>query len=257
MLKSPKALAETDFPHTGNFLSGRLRKHLDNDDLRYIESLVEDTMPIASRDILVEKGQRIDRSAILISGFMARTIETAHARCIVGIHVPGDFVDLHGFALKRLDHSVVAIDDVRVGLVEHSRLEGVMQERPLIARAMWFATLLDAAIHRKWIQMLERCDAPRRIAHIYCELQTRLELIGRANPRVLRAPFTQQDIADMCGVSSIHTNRAIGKLREMELAEIRRGTLYTNDWEALRKYAQFDPSYLYSDGPLRLNESWS
>ncbi|MEM7701766.1 MAG: Crp/Fnr family transcriptional regulator [Pseudomonadota bacterium] len=256
MLKAPKAIAEIDFPHTGNFLSGRLRKHLNDDDLHYIEDLVEGTLPIASRDTLVERGKRIDCSGILISGFMARTVETGDARCIVGIHVPGDFVDLHGFALKRLDHSVVAVDDVRVGLVQHSTLKRVMEERPVIAQAMWFATLLDAAIHRKWIQMLERLDAPRRIAHIYCELQTRLELIGSASPRVLRAPFTQQDIADMCGVSSIHANRAVSKLREMELAEIRRGTLYTNDWSALRDYARFDPSYLYGDGPLRLNESW-
>lgn len=257
MLNAPNALAETDFPHTEHFLSGRLRKHLSREDLHYIEDLVEDTLPIASRDTLVERGQRVDRSGILLSGFMLRTIETGDGRCIVGIDVPGDFVDLHGFALKRLDHSVVAAGNVRVGLVQHPRLEQLMEERPLIARAMWFATLLDAAIHRKWIQMLEQLDAPRRIAHIYCELQTRLGLIGQANPRVLRAPFTQQDLADMCGVSSIHVNRAVSKLRNLGLAEIRRGTLYTNDWSALRQYAQFDPSYLYGDGPLHLNESWS
>ncbi len=121
---------------------------------------------------------------------------------------------------------------------------------------MWFATLLDAAIHRKWIQMLEQLDAPRRIVHIYCELQSRLALSGRPAQRVLRMPFTQLDLADMCGVSVVHANRAISKMREMGLAQIRRGTLYTDDWEALRDYAQFDASYLYGDGPLKLNESW-
>lgn len=256
MLKPPEPSSEIAFPQTANFLAGRLRKHLEHDDLQYVESLIDGTLSLPARETLVERGQRTDVSSILISGFMFRTIETSDRRYIVGVHLPGDFVDLHGFALKRLDHSVVAVDDVKIGIVRHATLEGVMQERPKIARALWFATLLDASIHRKWIQMLERLDAPRRIAHIYCELQTRLELTNRASERALRTPFTQQDIADMCGVSPIHANRAVSKIRELELAEIRRGTLYTDNWDALREYADFDPSYLYGDGPLNLNEGW-
>ena len=67
---------------------------------------------------------------------------------------------------------------------------------------------------------------------------------------------TQIDLADMCGVSAIHANRAVGKLRELGLGEIRRGDLYTSDWDALREYAQFEPDYLYGDGPLRFDQDW-
>ncbi|HBM04708.1 MAG TPA: Crp/Fnr family transcriptional regulator, partial [Erythrobacter sp.] len=158
--------------------------------------------------------------------------------------------------LKRLDHNIDAAGRVTVGSVSHDTLRRVMRDRPGVARAMWFATLLDAAIHRKWIQMLEQLDAPRRIAHLYAELHTRLELVGRNVTRALRTPFTQFDMADMCGVSAIHANRAVGKLRELGIAEIRRGDLYTADWAALKRYAQFDPDYLYGDGPLKVEEDW-
>ncbi|MEE4201937.1 Crp/Fnr family transcriptional regulator [Erythrobacter sp.] len=241
---------------TGNFLAGRLRHHLSKDDLRNVEKLVSEQRSLSGGEVLVARGERVAHSAILVDGFMFRTICKDDRRFIVGVHVPGDFVDLHGFALKSLDHNLVSVGATRIGVVPHDRLTNTMRERPGLARAMWFATLLDAAIHRKWIQMLERLDAPRRIAHIYCELQTRLGLVGRAVPRALRAPFTQLDLGDMCGVSAVHANRAVSKLREIELAEIRRGTLYTRDWDALRKYAQFDPSYLYGDGPLKLGEGW-
>jgi len=256
MENSQQKRAEGAYPLSGDFLAGRLRKHLGDDDLKYIESLFDGILTLPARETLVKKGERLERSAILVSGFMSRTIGYGAKRSIVGIHLPGDFVDLHAFALKRLDHSIIAVDDVTVGIVQHKKLEQTMAERPDIARAMWFATLLDASIHRKWIQMMESLDAPRRIAHIYCELQTRFELIGRADCRVIRTPFTQKDIADMSGVTAIHANRALSKLRELELAEIRRGILYTNDWPALREYAGFDPSYLYGDGPLKLNEGW-
>lgn len=244
------------YPLTGNFLAGRLRDNLDADDLRYIEDLVSHERKLVDGEALVSRGDFASESAILIDGFMFRTIETDDRRFIVGIHLPGDFVDLHAFALKRLDHNVVSAGTCRVGIVPHERLKQTMEEQPNIARAMWFATLLDAAIHRKWIQMLEQLDAPRRIAHIYCELQTRLKMIGKAFPNAVRTPFTQLDLGDMCGVSAVHANRAVSKLREVELAEIRRGTLYTDNWPELKKYAQFEPSYLYGDGPLKLNEGW-
>ncbi|MEM7688984.1 MAG: Crp/Fnr family transcriptional regulator [Pseudomonadota bacterium] len=233
-----------------------MRDNLEQEDLAYIENLVGAQMDLTDREVLIERGQCANFSAILVQGFMFRTIEREDRRFIVGVHLPGDFVDLHSFALKRLDHNVVASGRVKVATVTHERLETAMAERPRVARALWFATLLDAAIHRQWIQMLEQLDAPRRIAHIYCELQTRLSMIGRANPRAVRTPFTQLDLADMVGVSAVHANRAVSKLREIELAEIRRGTLYTENWEALKNYAQFDPAYLYGDGDLRVGESW-
>ena len=160
------------FPLTGDFLAGRLRQSLSLDDLNYIERLVDSVEEHSDGTRLLEKGRKTDRSTILIEGYIFRTVESGEKRFVTGVHVPGDFVDLHGFALKRLDHNIDAAGRVRVGCVSHEMLRRVMQERPGIARAMWFATLLDSAIHRKWIQTLEQLDAPRRIAHLYAELHT-------------------------------------------------------------------------------------
>lgn len=244
------------YPLTGSFLAGRLRDNLSDNDLQYIEGLVESVEEHPDSATLIRCGDVTDRSTLLIEGFVFRTIERDDRRYIVGIHVPGDFVDLHGFALKRLDHNIVTVGPVKLGSVSHATLREVMRERPGVARAMWFATLLDAAIHRKWIQILEQLDAPQRIAHLYSEIRTRLELIGRRVPGTLRTPFTQTDLADMCGVSAIHANRAVGKLREAGVGEIRRGDLYTTDWQALAEYARFEPDYLYGEGTLKLQGDW-
>lgn len=256
MNRTTGSVEASSFPLTGDFLAGRLRQNLSLDDLKYIEALVETVSDHGDTARLLARGTKTERSMILIEGYIFRTVESEDKRFITGVHVPGDFVDLHGFALKRLDHNIDAAGRVTVGSVSHEALRRVMRDRPGVARAMWFATLLDAAIHRKWIQTLEQLDAPRRIAHLYAELHTRLELIGRDFSRALRTPFTQFDMADMCGVSAIHANRAVGKLRELGIAEIRRGDLYTNDWDALKRYAQFNPDYLYGDGPLKVKEDW-
>ena len=235
----------SEFPITGDFLAGRLRDAFAPDDLSFLEHLFPTSNWLSDRECMVTRGQTVTKATILVEGFVFRTICKQDRRFIVGINVPGDFVDLHGFALKHLDHDVVAAGPARIAQVDHRHLREVTEDRPELARAMWFATLLDAAIHRQWIRNLEALDAAQRIAHLYAELHHRLSLIGRNVSRAVRTPFTQTDLADMCGVSPIHANRAVARLRELGLGEIRRGDMYIGDWQALEAYAGFDPAYLY------------
>lgn len=204
-----------------------------------------DSHIVRDGDRLIARGEEVLRASILVDGYMVSSIVRDGKRFIVGVHVPGDFVNLHGFALKHLDHDVYAVGSARVAHAPRASVQSITQERPEVARALWFATLLDAAIHRRWIRNLEALDAPQRIAHLFAEIRHRLALIGRNVSRTLRTPFTQTDLADMCGVSAIHANRAVARLRELGLGEIRRGDLYIGDWAALEAYAHFDPGYLY------------
>lgn len=232
-------------PLTSGFLAGRSRHELAGGDLDVLESMVDGLIELNDRQVLVQRGEQLRQAAMLVDGFMLRTIEQDNRRFIVGICVPGDFVDLHGLPLRRLDHNIVAAGKAVLASVPHSRIESAMSQQPQLARALWFASLLDAAIHRKWIQVFEQHDAPRRIAHIYCELRTRLSFVGRCNDGEVRTPFTQYDLADMCGITAVHANRAVSKLREIEVAQIRRGNLYCDDWNRLAKFARFDPAYLF------------
>lgn len=225
--------------------TGRLGGRLAPDDLSAVEGLVGQPIRLRDAQLLVARGTEVQHASILLEGYLVSSIVREGKRFIVGVHVPGDFVDLHGFVLKHLDHDIVSSGPSQVVQIERERLGILTNERPPIAHALWFATLLDAAIHRRWIRNLEALDAPQRIAHLYVELRHRLAMTGRDVGRTLRTPFTQTDLADMCGVSAIHANRAVARLRERGLGEIRRGDLYIGDWAALEKYARFDPAYLY------------
>jgi len=241
-----------NYPLTGRFLLGRLRHAMTAEEKDVVESLIEDTERFRSPTVLLERGQLADRSTLLIEGFLLRTIFEDGQRYIVGVHVPGDFADLHAFALKRLDHNVVTVGDTVVGYVSHARLMEVMERYPHLTRLLWFATLLDAAIHRQWILKLEELPAPRRVAHIFAELWHRLDLVGLGRRDGLRTPLIQADLADMCGTTAIHMNRALGQLRKEGIAEFRRGALYVNDRARLEAFATFNPDYLYGQGGLRV-----
>lgn len=250
-------MAQSDLerhPLTGRFLLGRQRHALSAEEKDTVESLIEETAVLPRATRLLARGELAERSTILIEGYILRTLTQQGRRYVVGMHVPGDFVDLHGFALKRLDHDVVTIGEARVGYASHENLARVLAQKPHLGRILWSSTLLDAAIHREWIVKLEQLTAVRRVAHVFCELWHRLDLVGLGRQDGLRTPLIQADLADMCGTTAIHMNRSLRFLKKEGLAEFRRGTVYIGDRGRLEQFAGYDPAYLYGQGELRVGD---
>jgi CRP-like cAMP-binding protein len=202
-------------------------------------------------DTLIRAGASAEFSTLLIDGLLARVFYMSEGkRQIVAAHVPGDFVDLHSLLLKRLDHDVVALSDVRVALVPHSVLRRLTETEPHLARMLWLLTVIDAAIHREWTGRLGH-SAAVRIAHLLCELQARLNVVGLATPEGFAFDLTQADLGDMTDLTPVHVNRTLRKLREANLAVVREGYASIPDLARLRDFAGFDPTYLYLENQPR------
>lgn len=238
------------YPLTGRFLMGRLRDALSTDEKQTVESLIEEVAEYEDDVTILSRGDLVDRSTMLVDGFVLRTIHSGGKRYVVGIQVPGDFVDLHGFALKRLDHDIVTLGPAKVAFTSHDRIRQLMEDNAHLARLLWFSTLLDAAIHREWIMKLEQLRASERAAHVFCEIWKRLDFVGLGSRNRIQTPLIQQDLADICGTTAIHMNRALGQLRKDGLATFRRGTIDVPNRRKLEEFATFDPAYLYGEGIL-------
>ena len=240
------------YPKTGRFLAGRLRHDMSDAEKAELEEMVGDVRTIPDGGRLVSRGDECSHSTMLIEGFMIRTLESEDRRYAVSFHVPGDFVDLHCFALKRLDHNIDCVGPAKIGQVPHSAILDIMQNRPHLARLFWFSTLLDAAMHREWIMKLEQLTAPRRIAHVFAEIWRRLEMVGLGFADGFETPLRQADIAEMCGATSVHVNRALSELRRNGIADFERGKVRVQDRRKLEAFAGFEADYLYGDGALSL-----
>lgn len=195
---------------------------------------------------LVRTGTTLSASTLLVEGIVCRYKDLSDGqRQIMELHVAGDFVDLHGFLLKQLDHNVGTMTMVRVASVPHDALRRITETHPHLGRMLWFSTLLDAAIHREKILSIGRRSAIGRIAHIFCELFVRLRMVGLAGDTGYALPLTQADLADVTGLTSVHVNRMLKKLRDDNLLTFRGGTATIGDWERLQRVAEFDPTYLH------------
>lgn len=242
------------YPLTGRFLMGRLRHAMSDREKEILENSVIDVRETGDAHRILARGELCERSTMLIEGFIVRAIHENGRRHIVGVQVPGDFVDLHGYALKRLDHDVVTIGPVRLGSVAHVRLDELMANEPHLSRVLWFSTLLDAALHRQWLLKLQQLKVNRRAAHLLAEIWHRLDMVGLSRPNGFRSPLTQTDLAEMCGATAVHMNRAISELRRLGVADFRRGTFTFADRRQIEEYGDFDPTYLYGRGNLHIGD---
>ncbi len=118
---------------------------------------------------------------------------------------------------------------------------------PQLGRKLWFATLIDAAIHRAWLFRLGRLDAIGRVAHFLCETNARLVSAGLSDGRRFALGITQADLAEICGLTNVHVNRVMRQLREEGLCVFRSSLVEIPDPERLAARGQFDPAYLYID----------
>jgi CRP-like cAMP-binding protein len=159
----------------------------------------------------------------------------------------GDFCDLNVFILKRMDHSIGTLTPcVTVDIPRQRILE--MVERPQLARALWWATLVDEATLREWLVNLGQRPAEQRIAHLLCEVHLRLQVMGLAKGTSFKLPLTQEVIADTMGLSVVHVNRMLVQLREQGLIEIEGRSIDLLDIERIRAMCDFDPNYLHLEG---------
>jgi CRP-like cAMP-binding protein len=230
------------------FLRGRRRQELSEEEKRALEDAIGEVRRVPARTQLIRSGENLSQSLLLLSGFTCRYMDDRTGqRQLLSLHVPGDFLDLHGFPLERLDHDVATLTAAEIAIFPHARLMQLVERFPRLARLMWFSTLLDAAMHREWIFRLGRLDAAGRVAHLLCETHERLRAVGLAERGVFDFPLTQQDIGEACGLTSVHANRTVARLRTEGLATVARRKVEVHDLVQLRRLAEFTPDYLYLD----------
>ena len=224
----------------------RARDDISAEEEQAIRGLISQVIEIPPDRTFIRHGEELHQSVLLLDGWLARAKDLPSGqRQIAELHVAGDFTDLHGFTLKRLDHDVISITRCRVALAPHDRLVQMTERFPHLTRVYWFSTNLDAAIHREWTLSLGRRSALSRMAHLFCELNVRLGIVGQSDNDSYEFPLTQLEFGECLGLTAVHVNRTLQELRRMGLVELQNRRLTILDLKGLKGVAEFDPAYLY------------
>ena len=188
---------------------------------------------------------------LLLEGWAFRYKHLADgSRQIMAYLLPGDLCDIRIFMFEEMDHSIGLLSDAKVVKIPCTEMLELLDRYPRIERALLWATLVDEATLREWLLNIGQRNALQRLSHLFCELCVRLKVVKLVDSsETFALPLTQAELADTTGMTAVHVNRSLQRLRNDGLIVARDGKLTILDFERLAEIAGFNPTYLHTDGP--------
>ncbi|RYF01897.1 MAG: Crp/Fnr family transcriptional regulator [Oxalobacteraceae bacterium] len=186
--------------------------------------------------------------ALLLDGLAIRSKYSSDgARQIVAIQLRGDALDLQHLYLEEADHSVEPVTPVLVAEVPRSAVRHVAEGHPNVMKAILIDNLIEASISREWLLNVGRRSARERVAHLICEVATRLSETAIADKHGFHLPMTQDQLGDATGLTPVHVNRMLRNLEAEGSISRMRHQFRIESWSRLTATADFDPAYLHRD----------
>lgn len=211
-----------------------------------LNALVPRVRQVGPRVDLIREGETPENVHLILDGFACRyKVLPDGQRQIMAYLIPGDFCDLNVFILDQMDHNIGTISQCQVVDIPRRSIDEITAQYPNITRAFWWCALVDEAVLREWLVNIGGRPPNQRIAHIMCELLTRLEAVGQVSENSFQFPFTQNDLADSMGLSNVHVNRTIRELKALGLITLKQRVLTIHDADKLKSYCKFTPNYLH------------
>jgi CRP-like cAMP-binding protein len=168
-------------------------------------------------------------------------------RQIAAFHIPGDMCDLHSVVAPTAAWGIGTLAPTTVLHVPHDELRALAVRYPAIAMAFWRDGTTDASVLAKWVGNLGRQDAHARLAHLLCEMGLRMECAGLGTRSEFTLDASQEQLADALGLTSVHVNRMLQRLRSEGLIGSANRNVTIQDWDGLAAVGEFDPAYLLLD----------
>jgi CRP-like cAMP-binding protein len=198
--------------------------------------------------LLVKEENPPRTCALLLDGFAIRTkFSSDGARQIIAIQLPGDALDLQQLYLEEADHNVEPLTTVTIADMLRSDIQHVAEQHPNVMRAILIENQIEASISREWLLNIGRRGAKQRLAHMICEVATRLSDPSSDDRHGFYLPMTQDQLGDATGLTPVHVNRMLMELeREGSISRIKRH-IHIHDWQRLVLTGDFSETYLHRD----------
>jgi CRP/FNR family transcriptional regulator, anaerobic regulatory protein len=183
-------------------------------------------------------------------GVAYRSCELANGkRAIVDVLIPGDIAGLDHVLVSRSVGEFTAAGQFSFNALSASTVRKLMEDRnisfrvlSLLAEARWRIERLATTVMRM--------EAKERMAAFILGLYQRLRRHGLINGLSFNLPLTQEQIGDHLGLTVVHVNRTLRRLREERLVHVDRQMLMIMDYDGLRALLHGIPEPAYLPSPI-------
>jgi len=195
------------------------------------------------REDLQRQGDTPQEVHFVLDGILCRYKLCGERRAVLTYLLPGDFCGPHPDFDGVMDHGISSLTAATVVSVPHHFWREQLEGNQDMSRAIAALFLSEIRVQRQWLANM--CQpADKRMAHLLCELRTRLAQVGLADAHGFSLPLTQQELGEALGISTVHANRTIQHLKDLGLVRIMDRRVMIADLAHLEQFAEFDDSYL-------------
>lgn len=213
----------------------RLRNH-SQEETTFIASFKIGEMTAQKGAILVRQGARSPHLYTVLDGMAYRykTLDDDR-RQILGYAMPGDFIGLQAAVLDEMQHTVEALSAMQLCVFDRSRLFELFKEQPSLSFALTWLAATDEKLVDEHLTSLGRRSAYERIAFFMLYLFERARLSRLTDGDKLHLPITQMQLADTLGLSLVHINKTLKRLKRDGLMAFQNHVLHILDPEAMKE----------------------
>jgi CRP-like cAMP-binding protein len=161
-------------------------------------------------------------------------------RQVINFVFPGDFLGLQAGVMREMTHSVEASTQMTLCVFNRSELWSFFKNHAGRAYDLTWLAAVEEHFMGEALATLGQRSAIERMAWALVRVFSRAEALGLTEGQQMNLPYRQQDMADALGLSLVHTNKTLAKLREKQLAAWTDGTLRIRDMKALAQLGMVD-----------------
>lgn len=188
---------------------------------------------------LLAEGDPVAQVRVLCKGWAIRSQRLdQHRRQILDFVLPGDLIGLHIDGRGRSICDVTALTPCELGEIDLAALQRLTRSNRGVAAALQYHMSRQIAQANDQVLRLGRMTAYERVCSLLLDIYDRQRPMAIENGRV-DFPITQTVAADMLGLSIVHVNRQVMRLRREGLVTLDRRQLVLHDEGQLAAVARF------------------
>jgi CRP-like cAMP-binding protein len=172
------------------------------------------------------------------SGILSKfKTDNSGRRQIVALRFPGEGI-LPREGMAEYGIQAIVRSEVMVGKADD--FDPIVDVHPEMQRFFRRLIQRNEEIGYEWLVNCGRRDSTARVAHLLCETAVRMHVANGS----LTNPFTQQQIAEITGQTSVNVNRVLADMERQGLIRRVGREIQFTDWDEMRRVASFQPNYL-------------
>lgn len=218
---------------------------LSSEEANFLEDCQATIRKFGADTTFVRDGDDLKHTYIIRSGWAIRyaTMEDGR-RQILSFALPGDILGLHAGFRRKATYSAASVTKLEVGVVNPSQMLEIARRYPILSAGLSWCTAREFSILGDQALRLGRMTAYERISHLILELHSRQALIKSIENDWMDFPLTQGELADALGLSLVHINRQLMRLRREKMIETKRKRMRVLDLEGLKRATEFNDMHL-------------